>query len=170
MSGKRFPGGGNKSARTLCRAAGLCLLLTLAAPPAAAGKGPPRDVLGVRLGMPETEARRRLDRAGRRQEAERMKHEVWEVRDARLSHVGVRFRDGRVRWVVASARAGARRRLRYADLGDPARAEHKTDGTNHTYVWAVPARAGRPGYVVVAGGRDPVYLTSYRLLHSFSDQ
>ena len=166
------PGGyGGISPKTPARRA-LAALLMIAGllAGAAVAKDPPREVLGVRLGMPEAEARRRLDRAGRRQEAERMKHEVWEVRDARLSHVGVRFRDGRVRWVVASARADAARRLRYADVGDPARAEHKTDGTNHTYVWAVPARAGRPGYVVVAGGRDPVYLTSYRLLHSFSDQ
>ena len=151
------------------RASLICVVLALAAG-AAWAKDPPREVLGVRLGMPEAEARRRLDRAGRRQEAERMKHEVWEVRDARVSHVGVRFRDGRVRWVVASARADARRRLRYADIGDPSRAEHKTDGTNHTYVWSVAGRAGRPGYVVVAGGKDPEYLTSYRLLHSFSDQ
>ncbi|HEV3471199.1 MAG TPA: hypothetical protein VG148_17880 [Pyrinomonadaceae bacterium] len=160
---------GRELARTLGRAAGLCLLLAVAAAGAPA-EGPPRDILGVRLGMPAAEARRLLDRAGRRQQSERMKHEVWEVRDARVSHVGVRFRDGRVRWVFAVARADAPRRLRYADIADPSRAEHKTDGTNHTFIWRVPARGRRPGHVVVAGGTDPQYLTSYRLLHSFSDQ
>ena len=131
---------------------------------------PPREVLGVRLDMPAVEARRRPDRAGRRQEADRLKQEVWEVRDARLSHVVVRFRDGRVRWVIALARKDAARRLRYADLADLKRAEHQTDGVNHTYIWRAPARRGAPARVVVAGGSDPEYLTSYRLLHSFNDQ
>jgi hypothetical protein len=149
-------------------AAAACLWLALAAAGAAAQE-PPRDVLGVGLDMPEAEARRRLDRAGRRQPADRLKQEVWEVRDARLSHVVVRFRDGRVRWVIALARKDAAARLRYADVADPARAEHKTDGTNHTYVWRVPARGRTPGRVVVAGGSDPVYLTSYRILRSFEE-
>lgn len=153
------------------RAAALSLLLSLlCAAPAVAAKEPPRDIFGVRLGMEAEEARRRLDRVGRRVTDERMKHEVWELDDARVSHVGVRFRDGRVRWVVATARATGARRLRYRDLGDPRRAEHKTDGVNHTYIWTVPARRGRAARVVVAGGSDPEFLTSYRLLHSFQDQ
>ena len=154
------------------RAAALSVLLCLlwAAPAAALAKEPPQDIFGVRLGMEAGEARRLLDRVGRRVTDERMKHEVWELDDARVSHVGVRFRDGRVRWIVATARAASPRRLRYRDLGDPRRAEHKTDGTNHTYIWKVPARRGRPGRVVVAGGSDPEFLTSYRLLHSFNDQ
>ena len=147
----------------------LCLLF-LGCAGAAWAKEPPREVLGVRLDMPEEAARRALDRAGRRQPAERLKQEVWEVRDARVSHVVVRFRDGRVRWVIALARKDAARRLRYADVADLARAEHKTDGTNHTYIWRVPARGRTHGHVVVAGGSDPVYLTSYRILRSFEDQ
>lgn len=154
------------------RAAALSVLLCLlwAAPAAARAKEPPRDIFGVRLGMGAEEARRRLDRVGRRVTDERMKHEVWELDDERVSHVGVRFRDGRVRWVIATARAASPRRLRYRDLGDPRRAEHKTDGTNHTYIWRVPARGRAPAHVVVAGGSDPVYLTSYRILRSFEDQ
>ena len=145
-------------------------LLCLVCAGVARAKEPPREVLGVRLDMPAAEARRRLDRAGRRQEADRMKQEVWEVRDARLSHVVVRFRDGRVRWVIALARKDAARRLRYRDIADLQRAEHKTDGVNHTYIWRVPARRRAPAHVVVAGGSDPVYLTSYRILRSFEEQ
>ncbi|HYE16017.1 MAG TPA: hypothetical protein VD968_16365 [Pyrinomonadaceae bacterium] len=136
----------------------------------ARAKNPPGDVLGVRLDMSETEARRRLDKIGRRPGMERMKQEVWEVRDPLISHVIVRFRDGKVRWVIAQARAEGPRRMRYADVASTARAQHKTDGTNHTYIWRVRARRGRPGYVVVAGGSDPQYLTSYRLLRTFDDQ
>lgn len=156
--------------RTLGGAAAVCLWLAVVAAAGASAKEPPRDVLGVRLDMPEAEARRRLDRAGRRQPADRLKQEVWEVGDARLSHVVVRFRDGRVRWVIAVARKDGAARLRYADVADPARAEHKTDGINHTYIWRVRARGRRPGHVVVAGGSDPLYLTSYRILRSFEEQ
>ena len=132
-------------------------------------KDPPRDVLGVRPNMSRDEARRRLNKIGREQTAERMKHEVWEVSDSRISHVGVRF-DSKtqvVRWVTAIARADAKHRLRYSDLADLKQAQHKTDGMNHTYIWRVSARGRRPGYVFEALGSDPQYLTSYRLLCTF---
>ncbi|HEY5838623.1 MAG TPA: hypothetical protein VIT19_06260, partial [Pyrinomonadaceae bacterium] len=109
------------------------------------------------------------NKIGRQQTAERMKHEVWEVKDSRISHVGIRF-DSKthvVRWVTAIARADAKHRLRYSDLGDLSQAQHKTDGTNHTYIWRVPARGQRLGYVFEALGSDPQYLTSYRLLRTF---
>ncbi len=135
----------------------------------ALAKDPPGDVFGVRPNMTEREARRRLNRIGRQQEADRMKHDVWEVRDDRVSHVGVRFdfKTRVVRWVTAIARTDAKRRLRYSDLGDLKTAQHKTDGTNHTYIWRVAARGKRPGYVFEALGNDPQYLTSYRLLRTF---
>jgi hypothetical protein len=149
-----------------------CALLALfvVAAAGALAKEPARDILGVRPGMSADEARRRLDKAGKRQTAERMKHEVWEVRDPRIAHVGVRFDANTqvVRWVTAIARADARRRLRYGDVGDIRRVtDHKTDGTNHTYIWKVAPRRGRPGYVVEALGNDPVFLTSYRILRTF---
>lgn len=135
---------------------------------AAVPKGPPRDVLGVRPGMGEAEARALLDKAGREEVVERSKQNVWEVSDPRISHVIVRFnKDKTVRWVIAKARADAARRLRYSDVADPALARHKTDGTNHTYIWTVPPRGTDPGYVVVAGGSDPQFLTSYRILRTF---
>jgi hypothetical protein len=150
---------------------GLCLLLTVLAAGAQSvvAKDPPRDVLGVRPGMSEDEARRRLNKIGRRQEGERMKHEVWEVSDRRISHVGVRFdaKNHVVRWVTAIARADARPRLRYDDVADLGSAQHKTDGINHTYIWTVPAQGKRARYVVEALGSDPQYLTSYRLLRAF---
>lgn len=150
----------------------LCLFaaLALVAAGVAAAQEPAGEVLGVRPGMKAEEARRLLDAAGKRATAERMKHEVWEVRDERIAHVLVRF-DAKtevVRWVTALARADARERLRYGDIGDTARpTQHRTDGANHTYIWKIPAREGRAGYVVEALGRDPVYLTSYRVLRTF---
>lgn len=133
-------------------------------------KEPAGDVLGVRPGMKAEEARRLLDAAGKRDTAERMKHEVWEVRDERVTHVLVRFdaKTGVVRWVTALARTDARERLRYSDIGDTEHpTQHRTDGSNHTYIWKVPAREGHAAYVVEALGRDPVYLTSYRVLRTF---
>ena len=160
------------SRRVLC----LCVMLALLAAGEAfaesGAKEPSGEVFGVRPGMGAEEARRRLDAVGARRNEERMKHEVWEVRDARVAHVLVRFdaKGAVVRWVTAIARADAPRRLRYSDIGDTTRVtEHKTDGSNHTYIWKVPARRGRPGYVVEALGRDPVYLTSYRILRTFDE-
>lgn len=153
----------------------LCVCAAVALGWAAGGalaKEPTGEVFGVRPGMKAEEARRLLDAAGRRQTEERMKHEVWEVRDERVAHVLVRF-DAKtqvVRWVTALARADAKNRLRYNDIGDTARpTEHRTDGSNHTYIWKVAAREGRAGYVVEALGRDPVYLTSYRVLRTFDE-
>jgi hypothetical protein len=148
---------------------GILLVVFTVSVPLAFAKDPPRDVLGVRPYMSRDEARRRLNKIGREQTAERMKHEVWEVRDSRISHVGVRF-DSKtqvVRWVTAIARADTKHRLRYSDLADLSQAQHKTDGTNHTYIWRVPARGQRSGYVFEALGSDPQYLTSYRLLRTF---
>lgn len=119
--------------------------------------------------MGEEEARRRLNKIGRLQINERMKHAVWEIRDDKISYVGVRFDDRTkvVRWVTAIARADSKSRLRYGDLADLNTAQHKTDGTNHTYIWRVPPRGKRSGYVFEALGNDPQYLTSYRLLRTF---
>ena len=156
------------SRRVFC----LCLLFVFALGTAgeASAKEPLGGVFGVRPGMKADEARRRLDAAGARMIDERMKHEVWEMRDAYISHVLVRI-DAKtqvVRWVTALARADAKRRLRYEDIGDLKHVtQHKTDGANHTYIWKVPATRERPGYVVEALGRDPVYLTSYRVLRTF---
>jgi hypothetical protein len=147
---------------------GMLLVVFTVSVPLAFAKDPPRDVAGVHPGMSAEEARRRLNRIGRPQTAERMKHEVWEVRDSRISHVGVRF-DSKtqvVRWVTAIARADTKHRLRYSDLADLSQAQHKTDGTNHTYIWRVPARGQRSGYVFEALGSDPQYLTSYRVLRT----
>lgn len=145
-----------------------CFLLLAPFGAAASAKEPPRDVLGVRPGMTEGEVRRLMDKVGREVREERQKQKVWEVSDARISHVIVRFsNDNVVRWVTAMARKEGDGRLRYSDLGDTRRAEHKTDGRNHTYIWKVAARKGRPGFLVVAGGSDPQYLTSYRLTRTF---
>lgn len=145
-----------------------CLILLVSCGAVASAKEPPHDVLGVRPGMAEREVRRLLDKVGREVREERQKQKVWEVRDPHISHVIIRFsNDNVVRWVTAMARAEGEGRLRYTDLGDTRRAEHKTDGRNHTYIWKVAARKGRPGFLVVAGGSDPQYLTSYRLTRTF---
>ncbi len=154
--------------RKLVFASLLMAVLAWSASPSLA-KDPPREVFGVRPGMSETEARRRLDKIGTRQVADRMKHDVWELRDSRISYVGIRFdaKTAVVRWITVVARADARDRLRYRDVGDLDRAQHKTDGTNHTYIWRVPARGKYSAYVFEALGNDPQYLTSYRLLRTF---
>lgn len=148
-----------------------CLLLTVVATAVrpVLARDPTRDVLGVRPGMTEAEARRRLNKIGKQQQAERMKHDVWEVNDPRISYVGVRFdiKTHVVRWITAIARKDAKQPLRYDDVADIKLAQYKTDGTNHTYIWRLPSRGKQAGYVLEALGSDPQYLTSYRLLRTF---
>ena len=153
------------------RFSAICFLLTVFTVSAqlALAKSPPGDVFGVRPGMNESEARRLMNKVGRQQVNDRMKHDVWEVRDSRISFVGLRF-DARtkvVRWITAIARTDSKHRLRYSDVGDLIAAQHKTDGTNHTYIWRVPARGKHPAYVFEALGNDPQFLNSYRLLRTF---
>ena len=150
----------------------LCLLvsqLTFIAAAKEAAREPQPGVLGIRLGMKEEAARRRL-----RQIAEQMKEEkeaegegeqeIWTLRDKRrFDYLLVRFDNNETLWsLTAVVRPSAR--MKYSELGDLKSAREQTDGRNYTYTWTVPARGRtRPGYVVAARGSDPQYLTSFSI-------
>ena len=55
------------------------------------------------------------------------------------------------------------RRMRYSDLADLKLAKQMRLLQNVQYEWQVPARGKAPGYVVMARGTDPRYLTTYSL-------
>jgi hypothetical protein len=153
------------------RLALICFALLLPARPAvfAAVKGPAPGVLGVSLGMTEEAARKLLRRLGeqkketkKEEEEEGGEEEVWNLtRDPRYASVIVGFdRRHRVRYVTAFAREGGRR-VRYGDVGDVKGARREGDGKNYRYTWEVAAKGGRPGYLAIARGADPQYLSSY---------
>lgn len=132
----------------------------------AQAKSPPRDVLGLRLGMEESEVHRRLRRIGREtgyEPAKREKRkELWEVRHARISSVAMKFDDdGRLSWITAFSRPEGKR-LRYQDIAD-VRAAERTG--YYIYVWKVPARGESPAYAVTARGADPHFLGNYSLYY-----
>jgi hypothetical protein len=132
---------------------------------------PVTDVLGIRIGMPGTEAHRRLAPLGvRDQENEEIEEEgTGEVVGRELwtlTHTDFRYvllgvdRQGRVASLQAFARPGVRK-LRYRDLGDLAQARRLGF---YIYEWRVPAAGGGRGLRVEARGTDPEYLGSYQVV------
>lgn len=139
-----------------------CLLLSVAACSKARSEPQP-EILGVRLGMSRDEARARLESIGQLEKEERRQQQVWRLNgDASYSHLIVAFDKGytAVRFVTAVASEQGRR-VRYADVIDRDRAREDVTPATRTYTQEVPARDGRPGFVVKAIGSDPESLKYY---------
>ena len=132
----------------------------------ALGKKPADEVLGLRLGMNEGAARKRLSKMATMQPEEgRKKQQVWILRDnSTHSYLITRFKNNQLVFVTAVVHPQAR--VRYANLGAIEEAATGNDGQNYTYKWKVAARGNRPGYFVVARGSNADFLTSYSLYTS----
>ncbi len=133
---------------------------------------PRRDLVGLRVGMTEEAAHRRLEKMGhprkeeQGEEEEEGREEVWEVRDPYFSHVIVGFDEGgRIRYVTAVAREGGRSRMRYSDVASlkTARQEGDVSINNYHFVWELSRRGKEPRCFVEARGRDPLYLSTYTI-------
>ena len=143
---------------------------------AAGAPAPPRgavkvDVLGIRIGMTEAEAQRRLGPFGTRREleseaaeaegAEPMERELWTLRATDFGFVALGIgEDGRVGAIQAHVRPG-RHAMRYREIGSLAEANKV--GYN-IFRWRVPGGGGAPGLWVEARGTDPEYLGSYSIV------
>ena len=151
----------------------LCLLLSqltfvAASFAATEAKAPRPGVLGIRLGMKEEAARRRLRKIAEQTKEEREaegegEQEIWTLRaDRRFDYLLVRFDNSHTLWsLTAAVRREAR--MKYSELGALEGARQQTDGRNYTFTWTVPARGRDPGYIVAARGSDPQYLTSFSI-------
>ena len=143
---------------------GLGVLWLAAAMPAAAAK-PPRDILGIRIGMSEEAAEERLEKLGakkpdREEEGEKEEGEVWTISHPRFAFVYLALdEDRRVRQVQAYARENAPR-LRFRDLGDLKRAKRVG---YYIYQWDGPVRDHEPQWIVTARSNDSVYVASVAL-------
>src|SRR5215831_7144799 len=86
----------------------------------AAPRNPRSNVLGLRLGMGEDAAHRRLKRISHQQNEDKESEgekEVWLLRDRRLAYVILRFNSRRELWhITVVVREGSK--LRYDELGD----------------------------------------------------
>ena len=125
------------------------------------------DVLGVRPGMSEVEAQRRLGSSGTRREIENeeaesagVERELWTLRGSHFRYVVLGVEGKRVVAVQAFARPECRT-LRYRDLGDLDQA--KKLGF-YIYEWMKPGTEGEPGVRIQARGTDPEYLASYSIV------
>lgn len=128
----------------------LALLLSACATATAPSMTAPSDILGVRLGMPRAEVRTTLEtRGGKFEREERKRQEVWSVTDGRYASLMIGYDpEWNVRYVTAVAKPDGQA-VRYADVIDLTRAEHKSAGQTHTYTWAI----GKPDYYVIAIGK-----------------
>jgi hypothetical protein len=149
----------------------VALLLLVMLDVGAVTRNPRRDILGFRLGMTEEAAHRRLRKIGHQQKEERDREregeqEVWLLRNRRLAYVVLRFNREHELWhITVVAHQGSH--ILYSEVGDIKEANQATDGRNYTYTWKVNERSGQRGYVVVARGSDPSYLTSYSISRPF---
>ena len=139
------------------------LLVCGAASPVAFAQKTKAELLGVRLGMKETEARARLDKIGRWEEGKELRRDsVWELKgDQRFSHVAIGYDKAtrRVRYVTAFARTDGQR-VSPADVIDLKSAKRVIDPAGN-YRLTQEVRAGKkhPGYIITVFGRDPKFLT-----------
>lgn len=147
----------------------LCVIGVVA--PGAAAREPRGEVLGVRVGMSEEEVRGALGKVGRQLPGQDTKSQVWEVRDRQISHVILKYDRGRrVRSLTAQAHTAEskdRRRMRYGEVGNTGRAFQKPpagEKSNFVYSWSVEPKGGALGYVVVARGSHPEYLTTFSII------
>ncbi len=131
------------------------------------------EVLGIRIGMKEADAQRRLARLGTRRELENeetesaggasMERELWTLRSTAFGFVQLGIgEDGRVVAIQAHARRG-QRAMRYRDIGDPADAWKLG---YYIFLWTTVAGPGTPALRVEARGTDPEYLGSYSIVRA----
>jgi hypothetical protein len=143
------------------------LVLIVVAGSTAAAKGPSREVFGLRLGISEQTAHRRLGKIATQQKEEREEEEggeqeVWILkRDAKFKYLLTRF-DRKHRLILITAVAQPQQ-VRYADIASLDDATKATDGINYSYKWKVePGKQERP-LILIARGSSPEFLTSYSL-------
>ena len=145
------------------------LLITLAclilpAPTSVLGRSPQDNVLGIRIGMNRQDVHHRLQKLGTLEKEARGRQEVWKLtREPRFGSVLVGFDTNfQVRYVTAISRDG--QRMRYGDIGPIKDAFAEQAGGVYTrYIWEIKPDKKRPGYFLIAEGRDPEYLQSFSI-------
>ena len=135
----------------------LTLFLLLGAACASTGPVQPlRDLFGVTVGMPKEEVHAKLSAVGTMSREERKRQEVWTVKDPRFEGALVGYDENwNVRYITAVARANGEA-VRFADVIDLSKAEHKAAGTSHNYRWQPPGA----DYAIIAIGDSRVNYVS----------
>ena len=131
---------------------------------------PITSVLGVRIGMGEAQAHRRLATLGLKRELENeaseaegrdpVEGELWTLKGSHLRYVVVGIESGRVVSLQAFARPG-HRSLRYADIGDLDQAKRLGF---YIYEWTAVEGDHAQAVRIEARGIDPEYVGSYSIV------
>jgi hypothetical protein len=119
-----------------------------------------RDIQGITLGMPREAVRSTLASKATFEREERKRQEVWTLTDdTRFASLIVGYDESwTVRFVTAVAKENGAA-MRYAEVLDVAKAEHRSAGDSHTYTWTT----GEPPYSVIAiGGPERLQYLSLK--------
>jgi hypothetical protein len=144
----------------------LSLLLTMTQCARRRPVEPPRDILGIYVGMKREDAKRRLEEIAQFERDARKRQVVWKVNDnARFSHIALGYDEqDQVRYVTAFVdKAAAKERIRFSDVGDLTKAKKEIVEPHYRYIWEVPASDGKPPYFVNIYGDDPEFVLHYSL-------
>ena len=151
----------------------LLLFIIVAAITKAGPKKPPREVFGLTLGMTEESVHRRMRKIATQQKEEKEEEEggeqeVWILkRDTKFNYLLTKFnREHRLMFVTAVAHPN---RVRYSDIANVDEAIKATDGINYSYKWKVEPIKQQRGYLLIARGSSPEFLTSYSLYYTRQD-
>lgn len=145
------------------------LLLLLLTMPQCARKAPaelPRDILGIYVGMKKEDAKRRLEEIAKFERDEPKRQEVWKMKDSsRFSYIAVGYdEEDQIRYVTAFVdKAVVKERIRFSDVGDLTKAKKEVVEPHRRYIWEVPARDGKPAYIVNIYGNEPEFVLHYSL-------
>lgn len=125
----------------------------------------PKDLLGIRIGMPKAEAQKQLELIGSFQRDEQPKQQVWSTRnDPRFGAFAIGYdRDDRIRYITAFVDKTMRERIKFTDVGDISKAKQEIQPPHYRYIWIVPAADGMPEYQVNIYGDNPDKLTMFSL-------
>jgi hypothetical protein len=131
------------------------MTLNLATP--AFARTPAPELLGVRLGMEEKDARRILEQRGKPVSSTDDLKQSWLLRDPRYDRLTIRYDvKRRVQWITAFARENGRR-VRYEDVGDVEDA-HRS-GT-YVYTWTLAGFGNTKPTALTARGLSAEHLAS----------
>ena len=125
---------------------------------------PPRDILGIGIGMTRADVQKRLEEIAFFERSERKNQQVWRLKDdPHYSHLAVGYdANNQIRYITAFADK-AKTQIPFSDIGNLSKAKKEIIEQHHTYVWEVPATGASPAYFVNVYGDNPKFLTTCSL-------
>lgn len=126
---------------------------------------PPKDILGISMGMAKADAQKRLEEIAVFERDDRRQQQVWKLKDdSRYSNLALGYdKNDQIRYITVFA-SSAENRIRFSEVGDLSAAKEEITKPHYKYTWTVPESERNPAYVVTAYGTEPEFLLSYSLM------